>query len=290
MTEKPAIFELDALGTRFVINLYHTNNVSIEGKIFFKITSLISEFEKVYSRFLPDSFISHLRNKTGTFKISDDFKEILALFKQLYFLTDGLFTPFIGSTLESLGYDSEYSFAVSKLQKIPKWETAIEIQNNMMKIKSPVSFDFGALGKGYVIDKIGELLVKNDVRDFCVDAGGDIYKQGNKKIIIGLEHPNDFNKVIGTVELLNGSICGSSGNRRKWGKYHHIINPKTESSPKNILATWVRADNAFTADGLATCLFLVNPETLLRHFDFEYLILRSDYSVIYSAHFGAELF
>ena len=129
---------------------------------------------------------------------------------------------------------------------------------------------------------------------FSIDAGGDIYyhnpQQDGKALRIGLENPNDFSQVIGVVTLENGSLCGSSGSRRKWGRFHHIIDPYKMSSPTEIIATWTTATPTMLADGLATTLFFVSPEKLQSLGQFEYLILHADMSIEKSAGFPAELF
>ena len=107
---------------------------------------------------------------------------------------------------------------------------------------------------------------------------------------VGLEHPEDTTSVIGVANISNQSLCGSAGNRRKWADFHHIINPETLSSPKELLAVWVIAKNTLLADILTTGLFFVSPDSLLKHFKFEYLILRPDYSVEKSEGFNVELY
>jgi thiamine biosynthesis lipoprotein len=116
------------------------------------------------------------------------------------------------------------------------------------------------------------------------------YKNSEKFLSVGLEHPGNFEQVIGIAKIQNESIAASSGNRRTWDKFHHIINPKTLESPKNILATWVIAKKAIIADGLATCLFFVPKEKLEKYFDFECLVLFPDYAFEKSNNFPAELF
>ncbi len=116
------------------------------------------------------------------------------------------------------------------------------------------------------------------------------YRNSKEFLSIGLEHPGNFEQVIGIAKIQNESIAASSGNRRAWDKFHHIINPKTLESPKNILATWVVAKKAIIADGLATCLFFVPKEKLEKYFDFESLVLFPDYTFEKSNNFPAELF
>ncbi len=150
--------------------------------------------------------------------------------------------------------------------------------------------DFGAGGKGYLVDIVSDLLVRHGSKSFCVDAGGDIFKKGSDELKIGLENPQNTRQVIGVATIKNQSICASAGNRRQWGDYHHIIDPHTLTSPRQILAPWVVAETALIADALATCLFLVSPDTLSPHYEFEYLIMNSDATITKSPHFKAELF
>jgi thiamine biosynthesis lipoprotein len=150
--------------------------------------------------------------------------------------------------------------------------------------------DFGAAGKGYLIDLVAKVLKENGVVKYCINAGGDILYQNDMPIRVGLENPANTEQVIGVCTLAHGSICGSAGNRRAWGDFTHIINPKTLSSPRNILAVWVCAKTAIVADALATCLFFVPAETLTDTYQFEYVIVRDDFSLEKSAHFPGELF
>ena len=136
------------------------------------------------------------------------------------------------------------------------------------------------------------MLDKQIIFDYWVEAGGDmrIGTSQKKETRVGLENPRNANEALGVVEIKNGSICGSAGNRRSWGKWHHIINPEKMASPKEIEAVWVVASRAIVADALTTALFLVPAEKFKGSFEFEYLILKDDFSVEKSDGFRAELF
>lgn len=282
-------FGFEAIGTVWVI-AGKLKNAQPKEKILQKIKQLIDSFDKNYSRFRKDSWVLKLSKRRGEYEIPKDGKEMLDLYRKLYFLTEGKFTPLIGEALIESGYDDKYSFIESKLSKVPKWDEILNYSFPMLEVKKPIVLDFGGTGKGYLIDLISMLLLKEGVKEFFVDGGGDIFSHSESSLKVGLEHPGNLNQVIGVVEIKNQSICASSGNRRKWGKFHHIIDPENLKSPNNILATWVIADQAIIADSLATCLFLVSPEKLSREFNFEYLILFPDYSFSKSADFPAELF
>jgi thiamine biosynthesis lipoprotein len=178
------------------------------------------------------------------------------------------------------------------LQKPLPWAAVLEYQYPKLEVREKVILDFGAGGKGYLIDIVGNLLEKDGCTAFTIDAGGDILSRtgGGDPLRVGLEDPQDVSKVIGVVTLGNRSIAGSAGNRRRWKGFHHIINPETLTSPEHILGLWVIADTTLVADLLATALFFVEPEVLSAHFDFEFLLVGTSRRVKKSSGFEAELF
>jgi FAD:protein FMN transferase len=121
-----------------------------------------------------------------------------------------------------------------------------------------------------------------NITQFIIDAGGDILYHGDETLEVALENPLNIDEAIGIAKIKNQSICGSAGNRRAWQGFHHII--------KNILATWAVADDGLIADALTTALFFTEPQSLCPHFNFEYLVLYKDQSVLKSPNFPAELF
>lgn len=229
---------------------------------------------------------------SGIYQLPSDAQPLMDLYQDLYKKTGGLMTPLIGNTLSDAGYDASYSLTPKKtLSKPVVWEKALLYNFPTLEIKVPVLLDFGAAGKGYLIDIIGTLLNSLGLSEFTIDAGGDIlHHSENNSLRIGLEHPQNEKQVIGVATIKNGSLCGSAGNRRVWKNYHHILSPKTLAPVKNILAVWTYSKNALFADGLATCLFLVEPQSLTPYYDFEYLIVFSDLTINKSESFPAQIF
>jgi FAD:protein FMN transferase len=275
-----------------VIDIFTDISAEKEIVLLQKVQERIGTFDKAYSRFRPDSLVTEISQKVGVYVLPDDAEKMMTLYRELFLLTKGLLTPLIGQVMVDSGYDAEYSLKQKrKLQRPPHWDEAIEYAHPSLTVKQPILLDFGAAGKGYLIDLVAEVILENNITDFCIDAGGDILSMRLMKI--GLEDPEDFSKVIGVCNLVNKSLCASSGSRRKWSglgqDFHHIINPDTLVSPRDILATWVVADTTLLSDALATSLFFVAPESLSQYL-FEYVILYSDYSVALSDNFPGEIY
>lgn len=285
-------YTFEAIGTHWEIDVYQVLTPLQYQELSTRIQDRIELFDRTYSRFRSDSLITKMSQEAGEYELPTDATPLFSLYERLYYLTNGLVTPLIGQTLVDAGYDAEYSLESKTLHKPPAWENVMKYDPPRLTLMQPVLLDVGAAGKGYLIDIIGSLVEESGVHSYCINAGGDILHRNVSfvPIRIGLEHPQDFTQVIGVVNICNQSLCGSAGSRRKWGEFHHIINPFTLSSPQSILAVWVVASSTFLADALTTCLFFVPAATLQKEFQFEYFILKDDYSVERSPGFIAEIF
>lgn len=279
----------NALGTIWKIK-YTTDTLSDTKYIDTLIRERIKVFENTYSRFKENSLVGQIAQTPGMYSMPEDFDLLFTFYAKVYSLTSGKFTPLIGATLEALGYDKKYSFVKKDYcSKVPKLTDVLFYKKNVLKTTSPIQLDFGAAGKGFCVDIVAGLFEKHEIDTYTINAGGDMRIKNNKEVI-GLEDPQDPKKVIGVVNKDSLAIAGSSGNRRKWEDMHHIIDPDTQKSPTDIISVWTIAKDTMTADGLATALYMVSPEILFHHFDFQYVILYKDYKTVVSKNFEGELF
>ena len=161
-----------------------------------------------------------------------------------------------------------------------------------LTVREPVLLDFGAAGKGYCVDLIATLIEFRGIESFVIDAGGDVCHRSSERIPlrIGLENPLNASEVIGIATIVNQSVCGSAGNRRRWGRFHHTIDPRTLESPNELSAVWVVASSTMLADGLTTALQFALPEQLASLGAFEFAVLSTENRLHTSPGFPAEFF
>ncbi len=279
-----------AIGTQWQIDLYQDY---FSPDLVDLIKQTIKNFESTYSRFIDSSLVSQMSRQSGDYVLDKDGIAMIEMYLKLNSITSGAFSPTIGQLLNQSGYDSQYSFKSNQMTPMPLMDKILKFSPpNILTVLNPCQLDFGGIGKGYLIDVISNLIFHSGLKSYCIDAGGDMYyrHQDKNPLQVGLENPLDFNLVIGTIPIINQALAASSGNRRTWGKFHHIIDPQSLTSPNHILATWVISDQTIIADALATCLFLVTPQKLTPHFDFNYMILYSDLTFAQSPGFNAEIF
>lgn len=161
-----------------------------------------------------------------------------------------------------------------------------------LTVYAPIQLDVGAIGKGYIIDIVATILRDFKITDYTIDAGRDIFyaNKNNKPLEIALENPFTTDEAIGTAIITGGAICGTSGNRRAWSTYTHIIDPESLSSPKEIAAVWITAKTTMLADALTTAIIFTPIDILKKNFEFEYAIVYKDGSAGVSERFPGKLF
>lgn len=280
-------YRFTALGTE-----WHIETASeLSGALKSRIERRLEEYDKAYSRFRSDSIVAGMRRGSGQYEFPDDFTRLFGFYQALYGLTDGKVTPLIGSALEQAGYDQTYTLEVGEITEVPALDKVIHWDGaSTIVTDRAITFDIGAAGKGYAVDIIADMLESEGEKEYIIDASGDMRHRGDGDMI-GLEHPFDPTKIIGTMRLKNKSLCASSINRRAWRGLHHVFDPTSLRPVADVVATWVVADDTMTADGLATALFFVGDVgDLQQAFDFSFVRIFADGSVDYTPGLEGELY
>jgi FAD:protein FMN transferase len=280
-----------ATGAVWKVNLWDEMSERRFAEIAVKIEDYCEEFEALYSRFRATSLITRLTRQRGVVEVPRAFTDMLSWYYALYLPSQRKVTPCIGVALSDAGYDTHTSLQPQVLRRpVPDLLEAVRIVDpTHVELLQEVMLDFGALGKGYLVDRCADLLREAGVSRFLVNGSGDLYYYDvlNQPITVGLEHPHDASMVIGTTQLVRGSVCGSSTVRRAWGTHNHYIDPHTLTSPSETVAVWTHASSAVAADALASCLFFV-PPAALTHMPFEYCIVNKDMEISRSNGFSFE--
>lgn len=317
-----------ALGTGIIVRLSSTTTPSSD--LHADIAALINEYESVLSRFRDDSLLTAMGRAPhgGTFDFPDWTAGLFDLYDALCDATDGTIDPCIGEDLIRLGYDAQYSFTLeaganARLGAIhgrPTWRNDVKRvgqHGTTLITRRAVHLDVGACGKGYLVDLIAELIDQHESPristsdktqqtaeispEFLIDAGGDLRIRSTQPVTIALEDPDNTANAIGTASLTTGSFCASAPSRRHWQAsgqlaLHHLLNAIDGQPVRDVAATWVAVDRASAnyptalADGLATALFVAEPDALAARFPFACALLHPDRTAVVSRNFPGQLF
>lgn len=227
-------------------------------------------YEKMLSRFLSDSELTHLNNNLHfSNEASHDIIELSRMAFAHFKETGGIFDPRIIGNLEAIGYREDFKkgrFKLSSQNNADANPFKNSLSSDISIKENNITFhkrmDFGGIAKGYITDKISGILLENGWKNFFVNSGGDIFFSGKD----GLD-PWYFS-VEGIREeqlLLWAKDCGvaTSGiGRRKWEiegrKFHHLIDPRNpEKFSFDLKTVTVMAKTAREADVWAKTFFII---------------------------------
>jgi FAD:protein FMN transferase len=123
-----------------------------------------------------------------------------------------------------------------------------------------------------------------------VNAGGDLFAGGVDSSAnvwkIGIQHPEQKDQIIQTIEISNEAICTSGSYERKSAKtngMHHLINAKTKKSPDDWVSCSVIAPFAMLADAVSTATFLLGADSgkaLIEQEDLKGILITPELQII----------
>lgn len=286
------MLRFDAIGTDWQI----TSARPLPDPLRRGVLALCEEFDRTWSRFRTDSLVAEIAHATngGRFEFPARDVPLLNLYDRLASATAGAVDPLVGRDLELLGYDTGYSLLPDEAglaTHVPdSWSRDVHRDETSLVTTRPVVIDVGAAGKGHLIDLLADILRAAGVEEYLVDGGGDLRHRGPEPVMVGLEHPTRPGRAIGAVPLQDAALCASATTRRAWGNgLHHILHGRTRRPAPDVVAAWAIADDTATADGLATALFVTEPEALSA-FAFTWVRMLADGRVQWSNDFPWELF
>jgi len=148
-------------------------------------------------------------------------------------------------------------------------EKTVFIRNAGTKI------ELGAIGKGFIANKMKAVLQKNGIENGMVNAGGDLTAWGSNERgedwKIAITDPNRKSGYIAWVPVKNGGIA-TSGSYERFAlidgkKYAHILHPKTGYPVSGLKSVTVISPDAELCDAIATSVFLLGKEAGLAFVD-----------------------
>jgi len=84
---------------------------------------------------------------------------------------------------------------------------------------------------------------------------------------VGIAHPRSPDQLIASLRLRQGSVCTSGDYERRQpssGHEHHLMDPKSGASARQVASCTVVTERATVADALSTAAFVAGPEAGLR--------------------------
>jgi len=206
---------------------------------------LVDKLESHLSRFRPNSLITQLAALAPgqSMRLSEPVFACLAIAKQMQLATGGAF--------------SATSAALQTQPAAPRW--TLDPADLSLRCQSGrLDFDLGAIGKGFALDRMADLLLQWECPAFLLVAGGSSILAGDPPAdapgwSCGLGDDNAPQRISLTHASLSGSGLAVKGS--------HILDPRTGRPAPRQSRAWALADTAAESDALSTaCMVLTETE------------------------------
>jgi FAD:protein FMN transferase len=220
---------------------------------FSAIWRLFCEWERVFSRFRPDSELNRV-NASGSevVVVSSLFARAVRTALTAAAKTDGFVDPTLGRAIEVAGYDRDFSCVGDDERPLAstvpgRWRTT-QLSGRLLSRSPGTRLDLNGVVKSLAVDEALQLIE----RDGFVTAGGDIAVRGDT--VVGLP-------AGGSIRLLAGGLATSGTTGRRWRRggrlQHHLLDPRTG---RPAASRWnevtVAAASCLSADVAAKAAFL----------------------------------
>lgn len=258
-----------ALDTVIRITLYEAKDGTDGEAVLDACFAEIQRLEKQFSGTVPDSEISRINASNGApVTVSEETAALLSLSLHYAQLSNGAFDITLrpvtalwdfSADRPSLPDEGALAAAVSMVDY-----HHLTVSGTTVTL-SEGALDLGGIAKGYIADRVRELLEQQGVTSALIDLGGNIVAVGNKQgnaWRIGIKDPSNTEKLRAVVNGEGFSVVTSGvyerGFTQNGVRYHHLLSPQTGMPVQNGLASvTIVCESSVQADALSTACFVL---------------------------------
>lgn len=242
---------------------------------FDEVFAEFDRLESLLSIWRPGSDVVRLNDAAGLgpVPVSADTRAVLRAARQASEWTHGKFDITFGALADVWKFDHDQDNAIPSPDQIRARLPLVDY--TVVRVDEPPGtaaiarkgsrVHLGGIGKGYAIDRGAAILRARGLRDFMIQAGGDLYVGGLKDgrpWSLGIRDPR-ADRVFAVLDLTDGTFSTSGDYERAFLKdgrrYHHILDPDTGEPARGCRSVTIVARQAIWADALSTGVFVLGP-------------------------------
>lgn len=224
-----------------------------------------------------ESEIARLNREAGLHQVpvSPEVREVLLIARQVSEWTEGRFDVTFGALSGLWKFDHDQDNTVPDPDEVRRQLPLVNYRDLVVDESAGTAFlrrsgmrvNLGGVGKGYAVDRAVAILRRRGLRDFMVQAGGDLYaagRRGDRPWRLGIRDPRGpADRSFAAIDLRDSSFSTSGDYERFFmrdgRRYHHIINPHTGEPARGCRSVTIAARTATLADALSTGVFVIGP-------------------------------
>jgi thiamine biosynthesis lipoprotein len=229
------------------------------------IRNELSILEDTFSNYREDSEISRFNRAAvnEVFEPSEPFLEVISRMIRYHDLTGGGFDITLGRWTSPPDRKTEPMVLLEEFLCFPI-DQRLEVKSNMIRrLHRDTVLDSGSFGKGVALQTIEKLIRNSGITSAFISFGGSsVLGVGShphgSAWKIGIQHPEDPEKTVGTIDLLDRSLSvsgNSVNNRKKFGEAGHVLNPNEGTFVNAPAQVAVSSPDPLEAEALSTAMF-----------------------------------
>lgn len=271
------------------ITLYENPDSSLSRQdaqsILEKARLLCDRYEKMFSKTIPESDIYQLNHANGKpVLVHAETYDLIEQSINYSQKTNGLVDITVSKVKDLWDFSTQDTDAPasaipskasikSALSHVDYHTIALDAEHQTVTLKDPeANIDLGFIAKGYIADRLKELLVSRGVQSAIINLGGNVAVIGGKPdgspFVVGIEKPFSDGDYMDKLSVTGQSVVTSGIYERFFEVdqtiYHHIIDPKTGYPvTTDLLSATIISDSSTQADALSTTCILLGKEKAL---------------------------
>ncbi len=265
------------MGTRIELTASTADTATAESA-FAEVFADFDRLDNLLSVWKPESEVVRLNAAAGQHPVpvSAETREVLRIARQVSEWTDGAFDVTFGALTGLWKFDAQDKDGsvpdprevAAKLPLVDYRAVAVDDRAGTAFLqKAGMKVHLGGIGKGFAVDRAVAILRSHGLRDFMIQAGGDLYVGGYKDgrpWKLGIRDPRGpLDQVFATLDLTDGTFSTSGDYERFFIKdgrrYHHILDLSTGEPARRSRSVTLVTNKAVIADALAKGVFILGP-------------------------------
>jgi thiamine biosynthesis lipoprotein len=265
-----------AMGSALELTAWTADDAAAD-EAFRAVFAEFDRLDRMMSVWKPESDIVRMNQAAGEHPVpvNPETIEVLERARTISEWTGGKFDVTFGALSNLWKFDQDQDNTIPDPREVQRRLPLINYRDLVVDKSARTAFltrrgmraHLGGIGKGYAVERSVAILRGRGLRDFMIQAGGDMYvggRRGDRPWRLGVQDPRGpRDATFGTVELSDSTFSTSGDYERFFIKdgrrYHHIIDPSTGEPARGCRSVTIVAPSAMLADGLSTGVFLLGP-------------------------------